>query len=179
MGVYPQGQGQRENPLFLFWSCPLFWKTTLKAKCYTLKTGEISNISDKAVLSYLLPLQEFSIVVKHDDSRLRCIGCKILTILCWYLWSWWWPRTVTLCGKFLQRKREGDDKFGVGDKTSWKHPAAQIWVISGHIWGWGQNILKTTCPDMGHLRPSLRRKLANMRIFCSIGIINGRTKSQN
>ena len=76
LGVYPQGQGQRENPLFLFWSCPLFWKTTLKAKCYTLKTGEISNISDKAVLSYLLPLQEFSIVVKHDDSRLRCIGCK-------------------------------------------------------------------------------------------------------
>ena len=99
------------------------------------------------------------------------IGCKKMAILCWYLWSWWWPRTVTLCGKFLQRKREGDDIFGVGDKTSWKHPGAQIWVISGHIWGWGQNILKTSCPDMGHLRPSLRRKLANMWIFCSIGII--------
>ena len=72
---------------------------------------------------------------------LMCIGCQKLTILCWYIWSWWWPLTVTLCGKFLQRKREGDDILWVGDKTSWKHPGAQIWVISGHIWGWGQNIL--------------------------------------
>ena len=131
----------------------------------------------KAVLSYLLPPQE--VIVKHDHSKLMCIGCKTLAILCWYLWSWWWPRTVTLCGKFLQRKREGDDIFGVGDKTSWKHPGAQIWVISGHIWGWGQNILKRSCPDIGHLRSSLRKKLANMRIFCSINIINGQTKSQN
>ena len=89
----------------------------------------MSNISAKAVLSYLLPPQE--VIVKHDHSKLMCIGCITLAILCWYLWSWWWPRTVTLCGKFLQRKREGDDIFRVGDKTSWKHPAAQIWVISG------------------------------------------------